>query len=694
MTETTRRLKLRIPSGTSQDSRYNLQRIDDFAGAYSLSDTGDLIVAVRGDLILLPNARSSGGSGSGGVLSFGTSEENVAVTFYTSTLNFEKPLSLKDQTTGGNKYLNIQYKSDPQDLAPDTSANRTLTVDMQGGNRTLTLGGDLSTAGSLTTAGSYSATLTFTAATSVTFPETGLLLTSDSIATVTNKTIVVANNTVITIPSGNLAATELNAALAELQTDIDTRAVNATFTSHTGASTGVHGIAGAVVGTTDIQTLTNKSISGSSNTLTDIPPASLSSTTGTGAAVLANSPVLVTPILGTPTSATLTNATGLPIDAGTAGTLPITRGGTGQVTQNASLNALLPTQTGNANYVLQTDGTDTSWAPAGSGTVTSVSLSVPSEFSVSGSPVTTAGTLTFTKANQNANLVYAGPSSGGAATPTFRSLAVDDIPTAASFSGKDTDDLPEGAGNLYYQDSYVETLLATKTTDDIAEGVTNKYDQTVSLSNGAGISVTGTYPSFTVASTITQYTDSLARAAISVTDTSSVDLTYSAGNIQATVLPGGVNHNSLLNYVANEHIDHSSVSVATSATSGLAGGGDLTTTRNLIVSPTSATAATPASGDIVLFADVSDSSNLKKATIQELLDLGGGKVTATWVTGDGTSKAITHSLGTDDISFNVYDLDTKEEIWVDTAIRTSTSVLTLTSSSAPSGTGWRVVVRK
>ena len=44
-------------------------------------------------------------------------------------------------------------------------------------------------------------------------------------------------------------------------------------------------------------------------------------------------------------------------------------------------------------------------------------------------------------------------------------------------------------------------------------------DQTVSLSNGAGISVTGTYPSFTIASTITQYTDALARAAISLTTT-------------------------------------------------------------------------------------------------------------------------------------------------------------------------------
>jgi hypothetical protein len=45
--------------------------------------------------------------------------------------------------------------------------------------------------------------------------------------TFTNKTVVVASNTITTAATGNLAATELNAALAELQTDIDTRATSA-----------------------------------------------------------------------------------------------------------------------------------------------------------------------------------------------------------------------------------------------------------------------------------------------------------------------------------------------------------------------------------------------------------------------------------------------------------------------------------
>jgi len=64
----------------------------------------------------------------------------------------------------------------------------------------------------------------------------------------------------------------------------------------------------------------------------------------------------------------------------------------------------------------------------GSGTVTSVGLSLPSIFSVSGSPVTTSGTLTGTLATQSANTVFSGPTTGGAATPTFRALVAADVP--------------------------------------------------------------------------------------------------------------------------------------------------------------------------------------------------------------------------------------------------------------------------
>lgn len=63
----------------------------------------------------------------------------------------------------------------------------------------------------------------------------------------------------------------------------------------------------------------------------------------------------------------------------------------------------------------------------GGGTVTSVGLSLPSIFSVSGSPVTTSGTITGALANQSANLVFAGPSSGSPAAPTFRGIIATDL---------------------------------------------------------------------------------------------------------------------------------------------------------------------------------------------------------------------------------------------------------------------------
>lgn len=66
-----------------------------------------------------------------------------------------------------------------------------------------------------------------------------------------------------------------------------------------------------------------------------------------------------------------------------------------------------------------------------------------------------------------------------------------------------------------------------------------------------------------------------------IADSSSIDFTYNdVGNsITASVLPAGVNHDALQNFVANEHIDHSSVSI--SAGSGLTGGGDITASRTI-----------------------------------------------------------------------------------------------------------------
>jgi hypothetical protein len=68
---------------------------------------------------------------------------------------------------------------------------------------------------------------------------------------------------------------------------------------------------------------------------------------------------------------------------------------------------------------------------AGSGTVTSVGLAAPNWFTVSGSPVVTAGTITLSGTSEPANQVLASPN-GSAGAPSFRTLVTADIPTGTS----------------------------------------------------------------------------------------------------------------------------------------------------------------------------------------------------------------------------------------------------------------------
>lgn len=97
--------------------------------------------------------------------------------------------------------------------------------------------------------------------------------------------------------------------------------------------------------------------------------------------------------------------------------------------------ANIPQSGATPGQVLKWNGT--AWAPAndetatGGGGVSSVGLSLPAQFSVTGSPVTSSGTLTAAWTNQAQNTVLAGPATGGAGAPGFRALVAADLPVQA-----------------------------------------------------------------------------------------------------------------------------------------------------------------------------------------------------------------------------------------------------------------------
>jgi hypothetical protein len=85
-------------------------------------------------------------------------------------------------------------------------------------------------------------------------------------------------------------------------------------------------------------------------------------------------------------------------------------------------------------------------------------------------------------------------------------------------------------------------------------------------------------------------------------------------NALLTVVPAAIDHDQLLNYVADQHVAHSSVAIATASGSGLAGGGDISTTRNLSLDIAGMSGATPALADSVAIYDNSATAH-RKATL-------------------------------------------------------------------------------
>ena len=180
-----------------------------------------------------------------------------------------------------------------------------------------------------------------------------------------------------------------------------------------------------------------------------------------------------------------------------------------------------------------------------------------SAITIDGQSVSLGGSVTTTNTQLSTEQVQdiTGAQIVSNGSHTGISFAYDDandgaIDATVSLSPFDTDNLSEGSSNLYYTNARADARvnlqtgsnlnLSSKDTDDLSEGSSNLYftnervDDRVNALVTAGSGITKTYDdannTLTIASSITQYADSDARGAISVTDSGGDgSLAYNSG---------------------------------------------------------------------------------------------------------------------------------------------------------------------
>jgi hypothetical protein len=258
-------IRIRTGQNVPQDTANRVAIFDPVTGFLNDSvvtvDELALLSGLSGDILTTTNAKTVSNKTFAQVLvpdasntrDIGSSGTKWKDGYFAGAMNVGSLATVGDAVVGGNLTVN-----------GTTTTLNTATLDVEDTNLTINKGGnDASSEGAGLTVERTGTSGSFIyAAASATKWRVGPsgsevdVVGASSTQALTNKTIVAASNTITTAASGNLAATEINAALAELQTDIDGRqASDSDLTAIAGlSSTGL--IARTGSGTAAVRTLT------------------------------------------------------------------------------------------------------------------------------------------------------------------------------------------------------------------------------------------------------------------------------------------------------------------------------------------------------------------------------------------------------------------------------------------------------
>ena len=252
---------------------------------------------------------------------------------------------------------------------------------------------------------------------------------------------------------------------------------------------------------------------------------------------------------------------------GLSGTLAIASGGTGQTTANAALNALLPTQSSNANKYLQTDGTNATWDAVSLNTADITGTLAIANGGTGGTTALDART-NLNAASQSTTITAGTGLSGGGDLTTNRTINLANTTVTAAAYGSASNTLTATVNAQGQLTALAATPIAIANTQVSGLG-------TMSTQNANAVSITG--------GSITGITD----------------LAVADGGTGASDASG-----------ARTNLGAAASALTITAGTGLTGGGDLTANRTIAIANTAVTAGAYGSASNTLTATVNAQGQL------------------------------------------------------------------------------------